>query len=284
MIFIDTLIKEAKQLSKDKGFLLIAFLQPIIFIVMFGSSFESGDVNHLDTIVIDEDMTLYSSYVIDAVNRSEYYDIMPYSGSYEEARDLMRKEKVRGVFRVRKGFGENIENSKTGEIDVLVDSSIFLVYLAIMGARGEVVGDTLYNISENIFLELEDEKEKGKGKVEEIKSDLDDIEIKTNELDLKFEAVRADFDELNIEGIEEDLDDLKDGLNAQGDGMEDVQDGVQGVEQLITNLQVVGADDETMKALAIVSLQNLSEGLREIISANDDIESGVNEMSMPIFN
>lgn len=68
--------KEAKQLFSDKGFLLIALIQPIIFIVMFGSSFQEGDIGHLNTVVIDEDNTTFSQYVLDAANRSERFDLV----------------------------------------------------------------------------------------------------------------------------------------------------------------------------------------------------------------
>lgn len=275
MMFVDTLIKEAKQLSKDKGFLFIAFLQPIIFIVMFGSSFETGDVNHLNTIVLDEDLTEYSSYVVDAINRSEYYDIIPFSGTIEEARQMIVDEKARGVFRIEKGFGDNITSSKAGEVDVLVDSSVYLVYLSIMGARSEVIGDTLYNISENVFLELEEEVEDGENKFDEILNKFDEVENLSDELNSSFDGVLNDLD---LDGMNEDINELEDALNSQENGASDIKSAVDQVTQLILGIEIVSGE-EAKKQMAIDSLGNISNGLGLLVNSTSDISSEVEGMS-----
>src|SRR3989344_753794 len=109
--------KEAKQLFSDKGFLLIALFQPIVFIVVFGSSFQGGDINHLDTIFIDEDNSNFSRYVFDATQKSEFFDIVPFSGSLDEALNKLDKSEVRAVIFVPPNFSSNIDNSTTGELE-----------------------------------------------------------------------------------------------------------------------------------------------------------------------
>jgi hypothetical protein len=39
---------------------------------MFGSSFQGGDINHLDTIVMDNDNSVYSNYVVSSIQKSEF--------------------------------------------------------------------------------------------------------------------------------------------------------------------------------------------------------------------
>ena len=150
------ILKEFKQLLSDKGFLLIALIQPIIFIIVFGSSFEHGDINHLDTIIFNEDNSTFSKYVIDATEKSEFFDIVSHTSSLEEALQRLNSSDVRAVIYIPPGFGENIDNTKTGNLEIYIDSSNFLTYSSLSGAKVEIAKETLQRITENILGDLDE--------------------------------------------------------------------------------------------------------------------------------
>ena len=65
--------KESKQLFSDKMILFIAIIQPIILIFVFGSSFQ-GSIENISTIVVDEDQTTFSGYIVVGVNQSDFFE------------------------------------------------------------------------------------------------------------------------------------------------------------------------------------------------------------------
>jgi ABC-2 type transport system permease protein len=169
------ILKEAKQLFSDKGFLLIALIQPIVFIIMFGSSFQGGDINHLDTIVIDQDKSNFSRYVTESTARSEFFNVVSGNYTLDEALLMLNTSEIRSVVFIPKGFEDNINNKKTGEIKVYIDSSNFLTYSSLSGAKIEIVKDTLQNVTKDILGDLEKEKEEGEGRIDEIKDIFNEV-------------------------------------------------------------------------------------------------------------
>ena len=89
--------KETFDFIRDKGFILTLILEPLVLILVFGYTFQA-DINHLNTIVIDKDNSNYSQQVLEAVDSSEYFNRINFSGTLEEAKDNLKSGGARAVF------------------------------------------------------------------------------------------------------------------------------------------------------------------------------------------
>ncbi len=212
--------KEAKQILSDRGFILIAIVQPIIFIIMFGSSFQSGDINHLKTDVIDLDNSLYSNYVVQSTNKSDFFDIVRISNNLNESLERLNKSKIRAVVLIPEGFQEDIDNTSPGTIKLYLDSSNFLTYRTLSGAKVEIVKDTLVNLTLDIVGEVESEKDKEKEKVDNIGDMFKDVEKEGNLLEKDMEELKNEANNFDLE-IEKKINSLERKLRSQINNIND---------------------------------------------------------------
>ena len=272
-MFFTVLKKEAKHLLNDKGFLLIAILEPIVFIVMFGSSFSGGDINHLDTIVIDKDGTEFSRYVIDAVNNSEFFDIVENSDSLYNSLYRLNRSEVRAVVYVPPGFKSNIDDSIAGNLKIYIDSSNFLTYSSLSGAKVEIIKDSLQNITEDILEELENEKEEGKERIEGIRRIVDEIEIKADELEIDLENMQEDLNESSVADVEEMFDDIRDSINSQKNSISEMGQIFDDVENFIIDIPVLNQSQENDIIIQISSIRNdLNRSRRRLEIVVEDLD------------
>lgn len=271
------MLKEGKQIFSDKGFLLIALLQPIVFIVMFGSSFQAGDINHLDTIVVDEDNSIFSRYVMDSTRNSEFFDVVEGEYTLKEALDKLEVSEVRSVVHIPKDFEKNINKKITGEIYIHIDSSNFLTYSSLSGAKVEVLKDTLHSVTGDILTELEEEKEKGRKQIEEIKDIFKDIEYSSEVLKEDFDVIKEDYENLDLEEIESEIDRLEDAIDEQISTVNRVEDSFDNLIFVLNGTQTVNESEEAKKQALIDELisfredfEGTSEELEDILDELED--------------
>ncbi len=277
-MFFTILKKEAKHIFNDKGFLLIAILEPIVFIIMFGSSFAEGDINHLDTIIVDKDKSPLSNYVISATENSEFFDIIEQSESLTDSLKKLNKSQARAVIYIPPDFRENIDNTIAGEIEIYIDSSNFLTYSSLSGAKVEIAKDTLQNITSDILEDLEKEKDKGKQKIDEIKIIIDNVEIKADELEEDLEKLKEDLEDDSINQAEEILDEIKQTTDSQ---KQLIQESEQTFIELIQAIQFSNFSQKNQILTKISEVQeNLNNSNREVRRILHKIES----MEIPYIN
>ncbi|MBU4070220.1 MAG: ABC transporter permease [Nanoarchaeota archaeon] len=274
------LLKEAKQLFSDKGFLLIALIEPIIFIVMFGSSFQGGDINHLDTVVIDEDHTNFSSYVVDATEKSEYFDIVPSSNSLEDNLVKLRNSEIRAILFIPAGFGENLDNSITGEIDMYLDSSNFLTYNSLSGAKAEIIGETLKNVTSDIMDDVEREKKEGKEKIDKVKNIFDEVEFESDILDIELDDLKKQTDEFNVSELQDFVDETKDSLREKQDCLDNAKNTLELITSEVDNLVVYGESIE-LKLTILAQLSAIIENFNNLSEELEDILDEINNLNIP---
>ncbi|MDP2925006.1 MAG: ABC transporter permease [Nanoarchaeota archaeon] len=276
--------KESKQLFSDKGFLLIALLQPIIFIIMFGSSFQEGDINHLKTIVIDEDHSNYSSYVVKATESSDFFNVVSKEGTLEEAMKKLNSSEIRSIVYITKGFEKSINEKDTGNIIVYIDSSNFLTYTALKGAKIEVAKDTLKNVTMDILGELEEQKETGKKKITDVKKIFEDIEKKNAELDKEIDRIKNQTDNETIHKLSNLISDTRISLNSQLTSLLQTEKAFYNIIQTLSTLQTNSTIDESKK---IMIINQMTLMINEFNSSREKIKiplDDLNDINVSKFN
>ncbi|MGB9937222.1 MAG: ABC transporter permease [Methanobacterium sp.] len=119
--------KDLLEIRRNRMQLAALFIMPLLFLVMFGFIFPSGNTQtHMPMGIVDLDQGQGSSEFIaqlQALNKNaNFMDFKTYS-SVEEAKSQINQGKIYGAFIIPSGFSDNIENGKSADFTVYVDNS-----------------------------------------------------------------------------------------------------------------------------------------------------------------
>ena len=114
--------KEFIQLLRDPRLLFIALMAPIIQLIILGYV-ASTDINHISTVVLDEDKTAYSRNYLQSYENSGYFDFNYYAANPKQIADFIDSGKAKLGLRVPAGFGRKIVRGETAAVQAVIDGS-----------------------------------------------------------------------------------------------------------------------------------------------------------------
>ncbi|MDQ1317863.1 MAG: Transport permease protein [Candidatus Poribacteria bacterium] len=114
--------KEFLQVARDRAFLPLLLLAPILQSMLFGYTVAT-DVKNISTAVLDQDKTQDSRKFTDSFSNSGYFRLKYYLQSGSEIENLLDSGKVKLVINVPKGFSRSLKRSEPIDIQVIVDGS-----------------------------------------------------------------------------------------------------------------------------------------------------------------
>jgi ABC-2 type transport system permease protein len=119
--------KDMLELKRNRMSLAALFLMPLLFLVMFGFIFPTGNTQqHMPMGLVNLDQGQGSSEFIaqmELMNKNtSYMEFRNYS-SVDEAKTAINKGKIYGVFIIPSGFSENLTSGKSADFTVYVDNS-----------------------------------------------------------------------------------------------------------------------------------------------------------------
>lgn len=119
--------KDMLELKRNRMSLAALFLMPLLFLVMFGFIFPTGNTQqHMPMGLVNLDQGQGSSEFIaqmELMNKNtSLMEFQNYS-SVNEAKTAINKGKIYGVFIIPPGFSENLTGGKSADFTVYVDNS-----------------------------------------------------------------------------------------------------------------------------------------------------------------
>lgn len=119
--------KDMLELKRNRMSLAALFLMPLLFLVMFGFIFPTGNTQqHMPMGLVNLDQGQGSNEFIaqlELMNKNtSYMDFQNYSG-VDEAKTAINKGKIYGVFIIPPGFTENLTSGKSADFTVYIDNS-----------------------------------------------------------------------------------------------------------------------------------------------------------------
>lgn len=215
MRLLRIIIKEFKQIMHDRGFILSLIFIPLILMIIFNATFKS-DVKNLDTIIIDNDNSVYSESIKNAARDSEYFNVIENDVSFDQAKEKLKISEVRSIIVVPEGFSEKLDNAEKADMKIYIDSSDYTVYNVIKSASGQLLKDSLKDIINLIVAGLETEKNINQNKIDEINELTDNLKVKADRTKANLDDLSYDFDDFRtqINDMESSITDLDKSLNA----------------------------------------------------------------------
>ncbi|AXV40292.1 ABC transporter permease [Methanobacterium sp. BAmetb5] len=119
--------KDLLEFRRNKMQLAALVMMPLIFLVMFGFIFPSGNTQqHMPMGIVNLDQGQASQEFIaqlDLMNQNtSFMDFTNYS-SVDEAKTQINQGKIYGAFIIPPGFTENLTTGKSGDFTVYIDNS-----------------------------------------------------------------------------------------------------------------------------------------------------------------
>ncbi|MDV0784757.1 ABC transporter permease [Citrobacter amalonaticus] len=126
--------KETRQLVRDKSNLAVGFLLPIVLILLFGYGV-SFDLTNARVAVVQEQNTLQSRQVINALQGSRYLTVEEYP-SLVVAQKALQQNKADAIVRIPSDYAEAVA-SQRGKIQILLNGAVTSVASS---AEGYITG------------------------------------------------------------------------------------------------------------------------------------------------
>src|SRR5580698_2364777 len=115
--------RETVELLRDPIRLAFALVGPIVLMFAFGFGI-SFDIENLETASFDQDDTPQSRELLQGFDGSRYFSVQPPITSADEAERRLKSGNTQIVVEVPPGFGRDLLNNRTPEVDATVDGAM----------------------------------------------------------------------------------------------------------------------------------------------------------------
>src|SRR5258706_12393058 len=112
--------KEFRQIRRDPRTLLLIFIFPVFLLVLFGYAL-NFDVKHVKIAVYDEDRSKESRDLAATLGSSEYFDIVAYLNSSEEADKYLDEKKAQCIVVFPREMSRKIYSNQEVKLQFLID-------------------------------------------------------------------------------------------------------------------------------------------------------------------
>ena len=114
--------KEVIQLRRDTRSMILAFLLPVLLLVLFGYAIK-WDIENIQTAIVDDDRTARSRSLIESLFSSGYFSLSGYLGSSEEIAPLLEAGGAQIVLVIPRGFSADLDAGRTAQVQAILDGS-----------------------------------------------------------------------------------------------------------------------------------------------------------------
>ena len=114
--------KELIHIVRAPRTLALMLLFPVMELILLGYAVTT-DVEHLSTVVLDQDLTSQSRDLIEAYRASNYFDITRHATSEEELGRLIDKGQFRAGLIIPAGYGHDLQKEQRAQVSFVIDGS-----------------------------------------------------------------------------------------------------------------------------------------------------------------
>jgi ABC-2 type transport system permease protein len=114
--------KEMREIVRDRMVFLLAFVLPIVLMLVFGYGM-ARDVENVSLAAVDEDHSELSRDYVSHYVASRHFDFKGYAGSVRDAERLLAEGSVRVVLVLPPRFQEELVAGRTAEVQTLIDGT-----------------------------------------------------------------------------------------------------------------------------------------------------------------
>jgi ABC-2 type transport system permease protein len=115
-------IKELHHITRDARSLAMALAMPVMMLLLYGYAL-SLDVDHIRTLIYDQDGTEASRGLMRAFHGSRFFDIAGFTGGYEQIEQEIDTGRILVGIVIPRDFGKDLRAGHGSQVQILVDGS-----------------------------------------------------------------------------------------------------------------------------------------------------------------
>ena len=122
--------KEMTQVVKDEGVLIFFVFVPLVYPLLYSWIYNNEVVREVPVCVVDQSHSHLSREFIRMCDASPDVHVKYYAQDLDEAKSLVSRQLVKGVYFIPRSFAEDVYGLKRGVVSVYCDMSLMLTYKA----------------------------------------------------------------------------------------------------------------------------------------------------------
>lgn len=123
--------QEIKQVFRDEGVFIFFIVVPLVYPLLYSWIYNNETVRDVPVVVVDQSHTSLSRQFIRMCDASSDVKVAYYAQDLEEAKSLVSRQLVKGIYFIPSDFEQNVNRMQQGIISVYCDMSLMLTYKAI---------------------------------------------------------------------------------------------------------------------------------------------------------
>lgn len=132
--------KEFRQIFRNPAILRLMFMVPTIQLLILPQAADF-EVKHVNVCVVDFDHSSYSQRLVSKVTATDYFQLVDYTDSYDEALRYLANDKADVVLQIPQGFERSLIREN--------ETTVFLAVNAVNGVKANLGGAYLRTVIAN---------------------------------------------------------------------------------------------------------------------------------------
>lgn len=125
-------IHEMKVVFKDPAVILLFFIVPFIYPLLYSFIYNNEAVSEVEVVVVDASHSALARDFVRKVDASHDVRVVGYASDMEEAEEAMRRKEAYGIIYIPEDFSRNVHTQKQTQVNVYADMGSMLYYKAIL--------------------------------------------------------------------------------------------------------------------------------------------------------
>ena len=123
--------QELLQVIKDEGVLMFLVVVPLGYPLLYSWIYNNETLHETPVVVVDQSHSALSRQFINDCNASPDVDVKYYAEDLDEARSLVSRQLVRGIYLIPTDFATRVSRGEQAVVSVYCDMSLMLAYKAV---------------------------------------------------------------------------------------------------------------------------------------------------------
>lgn len=123
--------QEMRQVIRDEGVLMFLVVVPLGYPLLYSWIYNNESLHEVPVVVVDQSHSALSRQFIHDCDASPDVHVKYYAEDLDEARSLVSRQLVKGIYLISSEFATNINRGEQGTVSVYCDMSLMLAYKAV---------------------------------------------------------------------------------------------------------------------------------------------------------
>lgn len=142
----EVLSAEVRRVFSDSTVLLIFFIAPLLYPLIFCYMYRTENVENLPVAVVDEAICKESKRFVHKLDATPEVTVEYKCCNMAEAEELLKDNKIHAIFYIPRDFAGRLAEMRTAHIGVFADMSSFYYYKAALLGSNAVLIDEMHTI------------------------------------------------------------------------------------------------------------------------------------------